>query len=75
MTNFHGDQAKKIQNGRFSKSGLSGNRKFSFPDAGLLTLRKNRKKCFEIPPCGKTVIFITKGEQDPQIWMPTLDAF
>ena len=26
--------------GKFSKSGLSGNRTFSFPDAGLLTLLK-----------------------------------
>jgi hypothetical protein len=32
--------------GKFSKSGLSGNRTFSFPDAGLLTLLKveERKK-------------------------------
>jgi hypothetical protein len=31
------------KSGEFSKSGLSGNWTFSFPDAGLLTL-KNRKK-------------------------------
>jgi hypothetical protein len=30
--------------GKFSKSGLSGNRTFSFPDTGLLTLKKYIEK-------------------------------
>jgi hypothetical protein len=32
------------KSGKFSKSGLSGNRTFSFPDTGLLTLLKIEKK-------------------------------
>jgi hypothetical protein len=32
------------KSGKLTKSGLSGNRTFSFPDAGLLTLLKIEKK-------------------------------
>jgi hypothetical protein len=32
------------KSGKFSKSGMSGNRTFSFPDAGLLTLLKVEEK-------------------------------
>ena len=41
------------KSGKFTKFGLSGNRSFSFPDAGLLTLLKVEKK-------SKNFIFFSK---------------
>ena len=38
------------KSGKLSKSGLSGNRTFSFPDAGLLKIGKKKKKKKKIIP-------------------------